>query len=678
MSASTRTSHPKFSTVRSSIGDTVVLECKISLEISKVTREIKWFKGTECVHQEALGDLCWGHVSLTLRDVKVKDSGQYRCEAHGERKEEIGVVYLHVAGFKLVPSSQPFGFSHFFPGDDATLPCHLSPKRSAVAMEIRWFKGADCICVYQNGQMREGKDYEGRVSLFTHELKEGNLSLMLRNVQELDNGEYKCKVTHGKDKVKSDQNSLCVKELQLTPEPYFYLIKSISEASVAQPVTVHAYADDEVTLPCYLSPPISAVPMEIRWFKGTDCICVYQNGQVNEGKGFQGKVCLFIHKLEEGNVSLMLRNVQESDDGEYKCEVTCQKCKMESNGVSLHVSEFKLVSSSSDLDMPDKFYGDDVTLSCHLSPQMSAVAMEIRWFKETECICVCQNGQVNEGKGYEGRVSLYTKELEDGNVSLLLRNGQESDDGKYTCEVTKRKDKVETKHYWLRLNELKLTPSPFHFHTQRMKSYTICACAGVQVTLPCHLSSITSASAMEIRWFKGTDCICVYQNGQVNEGKGYEGRVGLFNLKLEKGNVSLMLRNVQKSDNGEYKCKVTRREHNMENTVNLHVSEFKLVHSPEDVGKSSGSEYGFDMFISDGHDEVTLPCYISPKQSAVAMEIRWFKETDCICVYQNGQVKKEQGYVGRVIIFTHKLEEGNVSLMHVEMRRWKLQFTFTK
>ncbi|KAI5608208.1 butyrophilin-like protein 8 isoform X1, partial [Silurus asotus] len=302
--------------------------------------------------------------------------------------------------------------------DDATLPCHLSPKRSAVAMDIRWFKGADCICEYQNGQVREGKDYEGRVSLFTHELKEGNLSLMLRNVQELDNGVYKCKVTHGKDKVESDQNSLCVK------------------------VTVHAYADDEVTLPCYLSPPISAVPMEIRWFKGTDCICVYQNGQVNEGNGFQGKVCLFNHKLEKGNVSLMLRNVQESDDGEYKCEVTCQKCKMESNGVSLHVSEFKLVSSYSDLDMPDKFYGDDVTLSCHLFPQMSAVAMEIRWFKEAECICVCQNGQVNEGNGYESRVSLYTKELEDGNVSLLLRNVQESDDGKYTCEVTQRKDKV--------------------------------------------------------------------------------------------------------------------------------------------------------------------------------------------------------------------------------------------
>ncbi|KAI5106645.1 hypothetical protein C0J45_4342, partial [Silurus meridionalis] len=79
-------------------------------------------------------------------------------------------------------------------GDDVTLPCHISPRKSAVAMEIRWFKGTDCICVYQNGQVREGKGYEGRVSVFTHKLEEGNVSLMLRNVQQLDDGSYKCKV----------------------------------------------------------------------------------------------------------------------------------------------------------------------------------------------------------------------------------------------------------------------------------------------------------------------------------------------------------------------------------------------------------------------------------------------------------------------------------------------------
>ncbi|KAI4891321.1 hypothetical protein NFI96_009852 [Prochilodus magdalenae] len=47
--------------------------------------------------------------------------------------------------------------------------------------------------------------------------------------------------------------------------------------------------------------------------------------------------------------------------------------------------------------------GSVVTLSCHLSPELSAVTMEIRWFKETDCVCLYKNRQVTEGRGYEGR-----------------------------------------------------------------------------------------------------------------------------------------------------------------------------------------------------------------------------------------------------------------------------------
>ncbi|XP_076867040.1 uncharacterized protein LOC143518459 isoform X2 [Brachyhypopomus gauderio] len=80
--------------------------------------------------------------------------------------------------------------------------------------------------------------------------------------------------------------------------------------------------------------------------------------------------------------------------------------------------------------------GSTVILSCHLSPETSAVAMEIRWFKGTDCVCLYKNGQVTEGKGYEDRVSLFTEELQRGNVSLQLRDCRESDIGHYLCQVT--------------------------------------------------------------------------------------------------------------------------------------------------------------------------------------------------------------------------------------------------
>ncbi|XP_066509701.1 butyrophilin subfamily 3 member A2-like [Hoplias malabaricus] len=84
----------------------------------------------------------------------------------------------------------------------------------------------------------------------------------------------------------------------------------------------------------------------------------------------------------------------------------------------------------------DEQSGSAATLSCHLSPEVSAVDLEIRWFKEMECVCLYKNRQVTEGRGYEGRVSLFTQELQRGNVSLQIRNCTPSDTGHYLCQVT--------------------------------------------------------------------------------------------------------------------------------------------------------------------------------------------------------------------------------------------------
>ncbi|XP_067296341.1 golgin subfamily A member 6-like protein 24 isoform X2 [Pseudorasbora parva] len=79
--------------------------------------------------------------------------------------------------------------------------------------------------------------------------------------------------------------------------------------------------------------------------------------------------------------------------------------------------------------------GSDFTIPCHLSPGISAVDMEIRWFKETDCVCLYKNKGVIEGRSYEGRTGLSTEELNRGNVSLNFRESRESDIGVYLCQV---------------------------------------------------------------------------------------------------------------------------------------------------------------------------------------------------------------------------------------------------
>src|SRR4029434_583108 len=75
-------------------------------------------------------------------------------------------------------------------GDDVTLPCHLSPETSAVAMEIRWFEGTDCIYLYKNGHETVREDYEDRVSVNTQELQRGDVSLRLRDIREKEIGVF--------------------------------------------------------------------------------------------------------------------------------------------------------------------------------------------------------------------------------------------------------------------------------------------------------------------------------------------------------------------------------------------------------------------------------------------------------------------------------------------------------
>ncbi|XP_052412144.1 uncharacterized protein si:dkey-27p18.3 isoform X3 [Carassius gibelio] len=85
----------------------------------------------------------------------------------------------------------------------------------------------------------------------------------------------------------------------------------------------------------------------------------------------------------------------------------------------------------------------DSTIQCHLCPAISAADMEIRWFKETDCVCFYKNRRLILGESYEGIMSLCTEELERGIVSLRLKDVRESHVGDYLCQVTSGDRTVE-------------------------------------------------------------------------------------------------------------------------------------------------------------------------------------------------------------------------------------------
>lgn len=81
--------------------------------------------------------------------------------------------------------------------DDVTLPCRLQPPVDASVLTVEWTRpdpGRRFVLVWRDGEELRNKDesYQGRTSLFTEELKHGNVSLKLLNVVPADEGTYRC------------------------------------------------------------------------------------------------------------------------------------------------------------------------------------------------------------------------------------------------------------------------------------------------------------------------------------------------------------------------------------------------------------------------------------------------------------------------------------------------------
>uniref|UniRef100_A0A8C9SVZ9 Ig-like domain-containing protein n=1 Tax=Scleropages formosus TaxID=113540 RepID=A0A8C9SVZ9_SCLFO len=102
-------------------------------------------------------------------------------------------------------------------------------------------------------------------------------------------------------------------------------VKQFEVLGPAHPVV--AVAGEDVVLPCYLKPNISAVDLHIEWFRvQTDNPLVHlyrdhEDRNENQVPSYRGRTSLFLEQLKNGNTSLKVKNVQVSDNGEYKCFV---------------------------------------------------------------------------------------------------------------------------------------------------------------------------------------------------------------------------------------------------------------------------------------------------------------------------------------------------------------------
>ncbi|XP_035849869.1 uncharacterized protein LOC116041340 isoform X2 [Sander lucioperca] len=84
------------------------------------------------------------------------------------------------------------------PGDNATLPCQAADSSIRAVAWSRPDLEPDIILYYSDGHLDptyQNPSFKDRVDLVDRELKDGDVSLILKNVSSIDNGTYECRVT---------------------------------------------------------------------------------------------------------------------------------------------------------------------------------------------------------------------------------------------------------------------------------------------------------------------------------------------------------------------------------------------------------------------------------------------------------------------------------------------------
>ncbi|XP_032909190.1 programmed cell death 1 ligand 1-like [Catharus ustulatus] len=95
-----------------------------------------------------------------------------------------------------LPRGQLDTTCHAFVGDNVLLPCSTSPREVNLSeLLLYWQIGNEGVHYFHYGKdslKKQDEKFQGRTSLFLDQMKHGNFSLKLSNVQLGDDAEYSC------------------------------------------------------------------------------------------------------------------------------------------------------------------------------------------------------------------------------------------------------------------------------------------------------------------------------------------------------------------------------------------------------------------------------------------------------------------------------------------------------
>ncbi|XP_072232245.1 butyrophilin subfamily 1 member A1-like [Leuresthes tenuis] len=292
-----------------------------------------------------------GEFSLTLREPRLSDSGNYTCSISD------GVRERRVTGVQLKVKDDQVQVEAYEGAESVILPCKTAADLP-VDTTVEWtlsepdFKMVHLFSNTTRNQMKQDKVYRSRTEMNEDLLKTGDVSLTLKYPTVRDSGSYICTVYRGKDILRQKVAVKLVKEtfpswatalLVLLVLLLLFVfagllfnfrqyIQSVYQVEVDSGV-------ESVLLPCKTTVHLSE-KAKVEWKDGHNWkVHVYQNSSDRpEEQDLLHRNRTEMNLMKTRDLSLTLKHPTDGDTGFYTCTIHSEQGKilMEKH-VKLHV-----------------------------------------------------------------------------------------------------------------------------------------------------------------------------------------------------------------------------------------------------------------------------------------------------------------------------------------------------
>ncbi|XP_029444171.1 obscurin isoform X11 [Rhinatrema bivittatum] len=344
--------------VKASVTETISLSC----EVSQAKTEVKWYKdGKQITSSKRLKVGSEGKSRrLVVDQVEKKDTGEYTCEAGGQKMTfkvdvtEPEPVFINQEKLKKEVKAS------------LTESITLSWEVSQTKTEVKWYKDGKQI----TSSKRLKVESEGK-----------SCKLVVDQLEKKDAGEYTCEAGGQKMTFKVDVSE---------PEPVF-----INQEKVRK--EVKAFITESITLSC----EVSQEKTEVKWYKDGKQITSSKRLKVeSEGKSRR----------------LVVEQLEKKDAGEYTCEAGGQKMTFK-----VDVTEPEPVFANQERVQKEvkASLTESITLSCEVSQEKT----EVKWYKDGKQITSSKRLKV-ESEGKSRRLVVEQLEKKDAGEYTCEAGGQ--------------------------------------------------------------------------------------------------------------------------------------------------------------------------------------------------------------------------------------------------------------